>query len=142
MREELRQRLANEYSYAVTKMRETPQAIQKLFYFSVLFGEAQRILNLEWSSELALIHLVTRYVHTQVNNTLQTPGLAQTLPVDWTAVINKLIQVSSDLATYFEKSGNKGNKEELCRILEGFAEVEYAVSGNGSYLYEKGAFKL
>lgn len=142
MQKEYRQRLAGEYRYAATKMQETPQVVQKLFYFSVLFGEAQRILNLEWSPELALIHLVTRYVHTQINSTLQTPGLAQTLPTDWTAVVNKLTQVSSDLATYFEESGDKGNKEELCRILESFAEVEYAVTGNGSYLYEKGAFTL
>ncbi len=86
--------------------------------------------------------MVTLHAHTQISNTMQTPGLAQTLPIDWTAVINKLTQVSSDLASYFEKAGNETNKEELCRILEGFAEVDYAVSGNGSYLYEKGAFKL
>jgi hypothetical protein len=142
MREELRHRLASEYRYAVTKMQETTQAIQKMFYFSVFFGESQRILNLEWNAELALIHMVTLHVHTQINTTLQTPPLMQALPIDWTSVINKLTEVSSDLAAYFEKAGNESSKEELCRILECFAEIDYATSGNGSYLYGKGAFKL
>ena len=139
--EEFRQRLAKEYRYAVTKMQE-PQPAQKLFYFSVFFGEAQRVLNWEWNRDLALIHLVTQHVYTQINTTIQMPGLGQPLPIDWATVFDKLTQVASDLATYFEKAENEGSKEELYQILGHFAEIAYAVSGNGSYLHEKGSFKL
>lgn len=142
MRKEFRQRLAGEYRYAATKMQEATQPIQKLFYFSVLFGEAQRVLNWEWDTDLALIHMVTQQAHTQINAVVQGPGALQTLPVDWKAILDKLPQLASDLATYFEQMGKKSGKEELCRILGLFAEITYAVSGNGSYLHEKGAFKL
>lgn len=142
MHKEYRQRLAKEYSYAVTKMQEVTQPAKKLFYFSVFFGEAQRILNLEWNTSLALMHLVTQQVHTQVNGALQVSGLGQTLPIDWTAIFDKLTQTASDLATYFDKAENEGSKEELYRILGSFAEIAYAVSGNGSYLYEKGLIKF
>src|SRR4030042_2069969 len=142
MREEFRQRLVKEYRYAVTKMQEAKDPARKLFYFSVLFGEAQRVLNWEWDTELALINMVTQQVHTQINATTQIPGLWQTLPLDWAAVFDKLTQVASDLATYFEKAESEGSKEELYQILGNFAEIAYAVSGNGSYLYEKGWFKL
>jgi hypothetical protein len=142
MREEYRQRLAKEYSYAVTKMQEVTQPAKKLFYFSVFFGEAQRILNLEWDTGLALVHLITQQVYTQINGAIQVSGLAQTLPIDWTVIIDKLTQTASDLATYFEKAENEGKKEELYRILGSFAEIAYAVSGNGSYLHEKGSLKL
>ena len=142
LREELRQRLAKDYSYAVTKMQEETQPAKKLFYFSVLFSEAQRVLNWEWNRDLALIYTVTQHVHTQINNTMQVPGLGQTLPIDWTTVFDKLTQVASDLAAYLEKTENEDSGEELCQILGRLAEIAYAVSGNGSYLYEKGLIKF
>ena len=142
MREEFRQRLAKEYRYAATKMQEVTQPAKKLFYFSVLFGEAQRVLNWEWDRDLALIYSVTLHVHTQFNTTMQIPALGQVLPNDWVIVYDKLTQVASDFAAYFEKNGNEGSKAELYQILGRFAEIAYVVGGNGSYLYEKGSFKL
>ena len=142
LREELRQRLVKECRYAVTKMQQETQPAKKLFYFSVFFGEAQRVLNWGWDSDLALIHMVTQHAYTQINNTMQVPGLGQVLPIDWTIIFDKLTQVASDLASYFEKAENDGSKEELCRILGHFAEIAYAVNGNGSYLYEKGLIKF
>lgn len=142
LREEFRQRLVKEYRYAVTKMQEVTPPANKLFYFSVFFGEAQRVLNWEWSTDLVLIHTVTQHVYAQINGLMQMPGLGQPLPIDWTTVYDKLTQTASDLATYFEKAENEGSKEELYRILGHFAEIAYGVSGNGSYLHEKGSFKL
>lgn len=142
MHEEFRQRLVKEFRYAATQMQEVTQPAKKLYYFSAFFGEAKRVLNWEWSTDLVLIHMVTQHVHTQINTTIQAPGLGQVLPIDWTTILDKLTQSAADLAAYFEKADNEGSKEELYQILGHFAEIAYAVSGNGSYLYEKGAFKL
>ncbi len=143
MREEYRQRLISEYRYAVTKMQEASLPARKLFYFSVFFGEAQRILNWEWDTDLALIYTITRYVHVQLNGSwgefIKQPEL---LPIDWNVVIDKLTQAASDLTTYLDKSSNQDNKEVLCTMLGQFAEIAYSVSGNGSYLYDKGFLKL
>ena len=142
LHKEIQQRIAGEFRYAATKMQEATTADKKLFYFSITFGEVQRSLNWEWNTDLALIHMVTHQVHAQINATMQVPPLMQTLPTDWATIFDKMTQDASDLATYFEKAENEGSKEELYRILGHFAEIAYAVSGNGSYLYEKGAFKL
>ncbi len=142
LRKELRQRLAKEYRYAVNRMREETQPLKKLFYFSVIFGEAQRVLNWEWNNDLVLIHIVTQHVHTQVITTAQTPALGQVIPIDWASVYDKLTQTASDLAVYFEKAENEDSKEELYKIIRHFAEIAYAVSGNGSYLHEKGMFNI
>jgi hypothetical protein len=140
VRKEFQERLASEYGYAVTKMQETPIPARKLFYFSVLFGEAQRILNLEWDRDLALVFSVAQYTHTQFTAATQIPGLAQ-IPLDWAIIYEKLTQVTSDIAAYYEKTEND-NREEIYQILGRLAEVAYAISGNGSYLYEKGHIKL
>ena len=138
MRKEYQQRLAKEYRYAVTKMQET-HPTRKLFYFSVFFGEAQRVLNLEWNRDLALIYTVTLHVYTQM--TTQAP-LSGQLPIDVATVHEKLTQAASDLAAYFEKPENESTGGELCQVLGRLAEIAYVVSGNGSYLYEKGLIKF
>jgi hypothetical protein len=142
MHEEYRQRLANEYRYAVTRMQQENDLMKKLFYFSVFFGEAQRVLNWEWDTKLALIHLVTQQIHTQINAQMQNPVIVQALPIDWTIVFDKLTQAASGLATHFANAENESNTEELYQILGGLAEVSFAVTGNGSYLNEKGVLKL
>ncbi|MBI2850826.1 MAG: hypothetical protein HYX80_07285 [Chloroflexi bacterium] len=140
MHKEVRLRLAKEYRYAATKMQETPNPARKLFYFSVLFGEAQRVLNSEWDSDLALLHMVTHQTHTQV--TTQIPLIGTSLPIEGAVVYEKLTEIASDLATCFEKPENTGSREELYQALGRLAEIGYAVTGNGSYLYEKGFIKF
>lgn len=138
--EEYRQRLANEYRYAVTRMQQEGQPVRKLFYFSVFFAEAQRVLNFEWNRDLALIYTVTFHTHTQINVAMQSPALMQ-LPIDWTAIYDNLTLAASDLAAYLEKAKNDRG-EELHQILGRLSEIAYVVSGNGRYLYEKGVIKL
>lgn len=138
--EEYRQRLANEYRYAVTRMQQEGQPVRKLFYFSVFFGEAQRVLNFEWNRDLALIYTVTFHAYEQINAAMQSPVLMQ-LPIDWTAIYDNLTLAASDLAAYLEKAKNDGG-QELCQILGRLAEISYIASGNGTYLYGKGSFKF
>lgn len=140
MRKEYRQRLAKEYRYAAAKITEVQQLPQKLFYFSILFGEAQRILNFEWDRDLALVHTVTVRAHEQINGALSPAAAA--VPVDWATVKEVLAKTTSDLAMFFESSIDKIDHGELCQILGRIAEVSYMVSGNGSYLYEKGVIKI
>ncbi len=136
---EFRQRLAKEYRYAVEKMQDSSESSKKLFYFSVFYGESQRIINLEWDRDLALIHIVSQYTFNAVTALMNPPAYG-IHPINPQTVFTALIQAASDLATYFEKG--EDNTEELYRILGRFTEIGYATSGNGSYLYEKGLIKL
>lgn len=137
---DIKQRIANEFRYVATKMEEMENPNRKLFYFSAIFGETGRSLNWEWNTDIAFIHMVTSNVYQQINNQIQQPVVLQSLPINWESIFDKMTLLVSDLAVYFEKA--KNSKKELYHILCGFAEISYAVSGNGSYLQEKGAFKL
>lgn len=137
--EELRQRLAKEYRYAVEKMQDSPQPSKKLFYFSIYFGEPQRIINLEWDRSLALISIVSQYVFTSLTALINPPALG-THPIDHEVVFMALVHAASDLAVYFENK--EDNTEELHQILGRLTEIGYAATGNGSYLHEKGLIKL
>lgn len=139
---EIRDRLAKEYRYASIKMEEAELPARKLFYFSVLFSEAQRILNMEWDRELCLVHAIAHHAHSQINSVIQTaPVTQQAVPVAWEAIFKGLTKAMSDISTYFESETGENNGDLLsivCRI----AEIAYASTGNGSYLYEKGMLKI
>ena len=140
MNEELRRRFAAECRYAANKMQSSPDPARKLFFFSALFGEAQRLLNLEWDRDIVLIFIVTQQAYNQIN--VQLPLLGSVLPIKLETVFEKLTQNASNLASYLEKNEKKTRQEELCQILGRFAEITYVTQGNGSYLYEKGIIKL
>lgn len=142
MRKELRERLVGEFRYALGKMQEEQNPTKKLFYFSIFFAEPQRLTALEWDSDLALIGVVTQQVHAQINATMQNPVILQSLPIDWQIVFNKLTEVANDLTIYFENARDKEDQEKLCDILGQITKISFVVSGHGSYLLEKGTFKL
>ena len=64
---DVRERLAAEFRFAVGKMVETEDVPVKMYFYSVFFGEAQRMLNMAWDSNLALVHLVTQDVYRQIS---------------------------------------------------------------------------
>ncbi len=140
LQEVSRQRLATECRYAVTRMRQEIGPARKLYYFSVFYGEAQRILNSEWDPDIALIQMVTQQTYNQINS--QIPSLGTTIPIDATIVYEQLTKVASDLANYFEKTEDETTREELYQILSRLAEIAYVTGGNGAYLYEKGLIKF
>jgi predicted metal-dependent hydrolase len=139
MRKDLKKRLATEYRYAANKMQEVVLE-RKMFYYSVLFGEAQRVLNIEWDRDLALVYMVTQQSYNQIN--AQTPMFGIILPIKASTVYETLTKITSDIATYYEKAESEGNKNELYQILGRLAEISYATNGNGTYLYEKGVLIL
>lgn len=141
MREEFRQRLAQEFRYIANKMHAEDNPAKKLYYFSALFGDAQRVLNLEWDRDLLLVHIVFNHAYAQIDSTLQGRGL-HLFPINWESLFSELTQIADDVATNFEKVEDDTSKEELHTILGRCAEIAYAVSGNGAYLQEKGTFNL
>jgi hypothetical protein len=139
---ELKQRLAEDYRFAVTKMQQEKMPAKKLFYYSIFFSEAQRALNWAWDRDLALVQVVTQQSHTQINAAFQAGLLGGALPIDPATVIEQLTKVASELTTYFEKAEAENSREELYEILGRLAEVSYVSGGNGSYLYDKGDIKF
>jgi len=142
MRQEYLDRLVKEYRYALERMRKEEQAARKLYYFSVFYGEAQRILNWEWDTDIVLIYTLTHYVYNQVSGAVKSPDMIKTLPVNWDIVFAKLTQTSSNLTDFLENAPKTKSREKLLSILGDFSEIAYSVSGNGSYLCEKGVLVL
>ena len=139
--EELRQRLSGEFHYAARRMEAAPGLPSKLYFFSVFFAEAGRILNLAWDDDVALVHMVCQATHGQINARLQLAtsgadtvvGIPKDLPV-------ALGQIASDLADLFDTPTL--DKAVLEEVLARLSAIAFATTGNGGYLFMKGDLKI
>lgn len=138
---ELKDRLASEFRFAADGMAAAPDMDTKLYLFSTFFGESQRVLNLSWDSNLALLHLVTRSAYQELLNRVtqmasgvdRVIGMPKELP-------DALSSVCRDIsALYARETFDEGRFREL---LTRISDMAYVVTGNGHYLYLKGKIKI
>lgn len=135
--ESLRKRLAKEFRFAANQMAGSPDLATSLYFFSVFFGELQRLLNLSWNPELALTHLVLKEVHQQINGRLNIPTAGADIPGE---LPDALDQLANELAELF--NSKRIDEDVLMNLLARAAELGYSVTGNGYYLYLKGQIKI
>src|SRR4030042_5752233 len=125
--EELCQRVAKEYRYAAIKMRESAEIPRRLYYFSAFYGEAQRILNFQWDTDLAQVYMATHYAYSNISTRIQNPASA--IPFDAEKIFSALIDTASSIADYFENGCKDSTKlHDLIGLL---AKIGYITTGNG-----------
>lgn len=139
--ENLRERLVGEFRFATEKMALEDDPHRKLYFYSALFGEAGRILNLYWDPELALIHGITQQTFNQINarQELITSGRDRIIPVDDKLLV-ALTHAAVELTEYIDSGSDE--KGKLCGILERFTTLAFLTTGNGYYLLQRGSITL
>lgn len=137
--DDLHKRLSDEFRIAATQMEGTANPSQKLFYFSVFFGESTRVLNWHWDRELALIWAITQFTQTQAAVRLRSTQQGEPVAMVSKEFFDALTESAVALADYVEK---KGTEQELQQILGRLSELSYATTGNGFYLLQKGLFNF
>lgn len=134
----VQERLVKEIRFAANMMYAEENPFRKLYFFSAIYGEIGRALNWSWDRELALIHNTIRQAHLQISGRFRTSPQERAMPFP-DIVFERLASVAQDLADYIE---SPKDKEVLCNLMGRVAELEYAMTGNGNYLMEKGLLKL
>jgi hypothetical protein len=138
---EIKEHMANEFRFAADKMAEASDLSTKMFFYSAFFGAIHRSLNYAWNDDLALLHLAVQNSHQQMKGRLDLaiagvePGLG--FPPNFGDV---LTQFADDLASWF--AAKTPDEDMFYRLLKRAAVLAYVVTGNGYYLYTKGAIKL
>lgn len=124
--------------YDVAKqIKETENIEEKLYYFSAVFGAAQRIINFEFDGEMLFIHQVTQLAYNQIQQRIvlaksgQQPTIG--LPNNLFDVLQEIIE---NLALRIE------NGDSTYPLLEKMMVLSYSTSGNGFYLFQRGDLKI
>lgn len=134
--DDIHNKLAFECKFAAKKMTEEKGALAKLYFFSAIFSEINRLLNWHWDQDLALLYIVTQATHTALNGRL---GQAAAVNPDMDRILEHLTEATGELAAYVD---NNAKNERLCGILGRIAALNYASTNHGSYIAQKGLLKL
>jgi len=132
-----KRQLLTELTFVVKNMRDTTNASEKLYYFSALYGMAQRLMNLDFDSELCFLFQVLQLSYQMINTRVVALQSGQ----------EKGIRIPENLfgslENYLQELGDTINKEEnTCPILQKILNIAYITTGNGYYLYLKGQLKV
>ena len=140
----VQERLASEFRLAADKVASRPDLPGKLYYFSVFYGEPSRQLNVHWDADLALLFLVVQAACQHIGGSRPAFPVGGEFPQTPNgvpdAVLPALDQLSNELAVAFE--GPELDLPRFYAALARAAELTYASTGNGLYLYLKGQIKL
>lgn len=128
--------IVNEINFAVSKMIESQDAIEKLFYFSGIFGVINRVYNIEFDSDLLFAHFVLRTTHEAFLNRVKAIQQGDRAVILNDDQFDKLNVLSKELSKKIEKN------EDLFSTLKNFSNLMYSTTGNGYYLMKKGALKI
>jgi hypothetical protein len=128
--------LANEIRTAVDYMGKTNIAQEKMYFFSAVFGMANRIMNLEFDPELGFVHHVTNAAHVTINANLMSMAQGQSVRTFPPQLFEKLQEALEDLAAHIEEG------EPPYPVLERISNLAYSTTGNGYYLFLKGSLKI
>ena len=136
---QIHKRLASEFRFAASRIAESDEIGEKLYYFSVFFGESGRQLNMHWDPDLSLLHLVAQAASNQLGAraAIRMPMPAGGFPDGFLPALD---QVSEEIASVYEEA--EIDVARLYAVISRVAELMYIVSGNGIYLHEKGMIKL
>jgi len=129
--------LVDEFRYVANRLKKESEIPNKLYIYSAAPAVVNRILNIEFSPDLMLIHAILQSTYTEIYNTLVsiTTGVEKVITIP-EGVFNCLAQSLQDLADVILKEG------DITPQLGKIAIAGYAATGNGYYLYQKGILKL
>ena len=132
------QRIVDEINYVLENMGKTANPQHSLYYFSAVHGIINRIMNFECDPALVFAHLVLSATHTtfvgQLSSIAERPNGAKTM----LELLNMLKNTLSHLAPAFQNRDDS----QIHQVLQQFANIAYALTGNGYYLYIKGKLDL
>lgn len=135
--QELKKTLVDELRLVAKKVADEIDVRKKIYFFSAAHAMVYRIFNINFDPELVLIHLALNSTHGIVQNlhTLIERGDEKVIqiPDDF---FDKLASLTEELATAIDEDKN------IYGVLQKMAIIGYSLSGNGYYLYQKGAIKL
>jgi len=129
--------LVDEFRYVAGKIREGSSPVDKSYFLSACHGMTYRILNLEFSSELLLIHNVLQLSHQSIHTRAveamrgQNPQIP-VLPEVFDAIADGIEALAAAIA----------DDEGPYPALERINAACYVGTGNGYYLFQKGTLSL
>jgi len=124
--------LLKEIQIVKEKMQQEKDLKKKVYFYSAIYGQLERLYNIEYHQHLQFMHLVFSVSYSAIQNRLNSIAGGDTVipfPDNFFDEIDKL------LGKIWE---NIKNDEDTYLVLERISNLTYLLNGNGYYLSQKG----
>jgi hypothetical protein len=133
---DLRQRLVNEIRFVAERIRAEPDLRKKIYYFSGVYGEMFRLLNISYDPQLLFAH------NTMSNSYQLMRALSDAIVLGRDTTVIFPDDFFDRLCALLEELANRiVNDQDIYRTLEAISCLSYISTGNGYYLYLKGILR-
>lgn len=132
----MREVLVNEVRLVVDKMSSSQNILEKLYFFSAVFGAFNRVMNIEFNPELNFIHHVTAASHNLMHTSMGAIKNGLMVNTFGENLFSKLEDSLRQLADNIEQD------EPTYITLQEIVKLAYSTSGNGHYLVLKGKLSV
>ena len=133
----MEKKLIDEIRFVRGNMVHTNNPSEKLYYFSAVFGIANRIINFEYDPEILFLNQVTQLTYNMINARLAALAGGQEAGISIPeGIFPKMEESLEKLANAIEQ------KQEIYSILQHLIHLAYTTTGNGYYMYQKGLIKI
>ena len=131
--------IAKEIDFALQRMVDAVTAEEKLYYFSAVHGVINRVMNFQFDPVLVFAHQVLSTVHGAFMSRLAAMkgGGEKHL-----AVSKEMVEKLQETLVKFRTALQENDQTKIDNALECFANIGYATTGNGFYLYQKSVLKI
>lgn len=112
-------------------IEETNILVDKLYYFTAVYGVINRIMNLESDPTLIFINQVLQNCHQAITLRLSqriNGNVSTDIPDN---LIKECFVLLDELIAAFENQ----NKIQIWEILQRYSNLTYSMNGNGYYMY-------
>lgn len=124
--------LIKEIDFIRTKILETNDIREKIFYYSGIYGIFHRIFNLEYNTHLQFADFVFNTTYNALLTRYNVISSGDTLiPLD-NEIFNKIVLNCEKIIEKIKKD------EDIYQELENIVNVVHLATGNGHYLRKKG----
>lgn len=134
---QFREKLVKEIRFIVEKIRTEADPRTKIYYFSGVYGEMYRLLNMRLDRQLLFAHNVLNFAYQTMKSRADVVIIGRDTLIDFPDGFFET------LAAYLDRLANSIEKNEnLYPILQDIACLTYITTGNGYYLFQKGILKF
>lgn len=133
---DLRERLVNEIRFIAERINTQPDLRKKVYYFSGVYGEMFRLLNMSCDPQLLFAHNILSSAY----QSMRALSDAIELGRDTTIVFPD--NFFERLCALLEELANQiANNQDTYNTLQGISCLSYINTGNGYYLFLKGILR-
>jgi hypothetical protein len=133
----LREKLVREIRFVVDKIRAERELRTKVYYYSGVYGEMSRILNISFDPQLLFAHNTINTSYEMMRARSDTIVLGRDVTIDFPdGFFDRVCSLLEELASNIE------NNQNLYQTLQNISCLSYIITGNGYYLFQKGILRV